>query len=154
MFQVFRSHQDRKTNSSICCLGEVTAQQSCFEIYWPLVQLQKYFNPIVLRVNKVDMKDVAEPSTLQFGAVLYESYDLHMTCILHSYISTFVQYLCNIYFDFPSIIEVCSCISLPCLLKRSKKQNRNTYVLKQLWGSILKQSCKLCTKSFFSYFAE
>ena len=50
--------------------------------------------------------DVAEPSTLQLWAVLYESYDLHMTCILHSYISTFVQYLCNICFDFPSIIEV------------------------------------------------
>ena len=78
------------------------------------MQLQKYFNPIVLRVNKVDMKDhwgmrasdVAEPSTLQLWAVLNESYDLHMTCILHSYISTFVQYLCNIAFDFPSIIGV------------------------------------------------
>ena len=78
------------------------------------MQLKNYFNAIVLRVNKVDMKDhwgmrasdVAEPSTLQLWAVLNESYDLHMTCILHSYISTFVQYLCNIAFDFPSIIGV------------------------------------------------
>jgi hypothetical protein len=32
-FQVFSSRQDRKTNLSICFLGEVTAQQFCFEIY-------------------------------------------------------------------------------------------------------------------------
>ena len=31
--QVFPSHQDRKTNSSVCFLGEVMAQQFCFEIY-------------------------------------------------------------------------------------------------------------------------
>ena len=35
-FQVFPSRQDRKTNSFVCFLGEVTAQQFCFEIYWPL----------------------------------------------------------------------------------------------------------------------
>ena len=35
-FQVFLSCQDRNTNSSVCFLGEVTARQSCFEIYWPL----------------------------------------------------------------------------------------------------------------------
>ena len=33
-FQVFPSHQGR--NSFICFLGEVTARQLCFEIYWPL----------------------------------------------------------------------------------------------------------------------
>ena len=33
-FNYFR--QDRKTNLSICFLEEVTAQQFCFEIYWPL----------------------------------------------------------------------------------------------------------------------
>ena len=60
-----------------------------------MMRVQKYINGIVLRVNKVDMKDhwgMAEPSTLQFGAVLYESYDLHMTCILHSYIHCITQY--------------------------------------------------------------
>ena len=36
-FQVFPSHQDRKSNSSIRFLGEVMARQFCFEIYWPLV---------------------------------------------------------------------------------------------------------------------
>ena len=35
-FQVFRSHQDRKTNLFVCFLGEVTARLICFEIYWPL----------------------------------------------------------------------------------------------------------------------
>ena len=35
-FQVFPSRQDRKTNLSVCFLGEVTARQFCFEIYWPL----------------------------------------------------------------------------------------------------------------------
>ena len=36
-FQVFPSRQDRKKNRSfVCFLGEVTAQQFCFEIYWPL----------------------------------------------------------------------------------------------------------------------
>ena len=30
------SRQDRKTISFICLLGEVTAWQFCFEIYWPL----------------------------------------------------------------------------------------------------------------------
>ena len=35
-FQVFPSPQDRKTNLSICFLGEVTARQFCSEIYWPL----------------------------------------------------------------------------------------------------------------------
>ena len=35
-FQVFPSCQDRKTNSSVRFLGEVTARQFCFEIYWPL----------------------------------------------------------------------------------------------------------------------
>ena len=35
-FQVFPSHQDRKTNSFVCFLGLVIAQQFCFEIYWPL----------------------------------------------------------------------------------------------------------------------
>ena len=34
--QVFPSPQDRKTNLSICFLGEVTARQFCSEIYWPL----------------------------------------------------------------------------------------------------------------------
>ena len=37
-FQVFRSHQDRKTNSFISFLGEVTARQFCFEIYFALVK--------------------------------------------------------------------------------------------------------------------
>ena len=32
-FQVFRDCQDRKTNSSVCFLGEVTALQFFFEIY-------------------------------------------------------------------------------------------------------------------------
>ena len=31
-FQVFPSHQDRKTNSFVCFWGKVTARQSCFEI--------------------------------------------------------------------------------------------------------------------------
>ena len=35
-FQEYPSCQDRKTNSFFCFLGEVTAQQFCFEIYWPL----------------------------------------------------------------------------------------------------------------------
>ena len=35
IFQVFPS-QDRKINLSVCFFGEVTAQQFCFEIYWPL----------------------------------------------------------------------------------------------------------------------
>ena len=35
-FQVFLSRQDRKTNSFVHFLGEVTARQFCFEIYWPL----------------------------------------------------------------------------------------------------------------------
>ena len=35
-FQVFPSRQDRKTNLSVCFLGEVMDQQFCFEIYWPL----------------------------------------------------------------------------------------------------------------------
>ena len=35
---VFPSHQDRKTNSFIHFLGEVTVQQFCFEIYWPLAE--------------------------------------------------------------------------------------------------------------------
>ena len=35
----FKHCQDRKTNSSVCFLGEVTARQFCFEIYWPLVQV-------------------------------------------------------------------------------------------------------------------
>ena len=36
-FQVFLSHQERKKKSFICFLGEVMAQQFCFENYWPLV---------------------------------------------------------------------------------------------------------------------
>ena len=35
-FQVFPDCQDRKTNSFVCFLGEITARQFCFEIYWPL----------------------------------------------------------------------------------------------------------------------
>ena len=35
-FQVFLSRQNRKTNLSVHVLGEVTAWQFCFEIYWPL----------------------------------------------------------------------------------------------------------------------
>ena len=35
-FQVFPSRQDRKIDSFVCFLGEVTAWQFCFEIYWPL----------------------------------------------------------------------------------------------------------------------
>ena len=35
-FQVFLSRQDRKTNSSVCYLGEVMARQFRFEIYWHL----------------------------------------------------------------------------------------------------------------------
>ena len=35
-FWVFLSRQDRKTNSFGSFLGEVTARQFCFEIYWPL----------------------------------------------------------------------------------------------------------------------
>ena len=35
-FQVFLSRQDRKTNSFVRFLGEVTARQFFFEIYWPL----------------------------------------------------------------------------------------------------------------------
>ena len=34
MFQVFRSCQDRKANLSVCFLGEVTARQFCFEIFF------------------------------------------------------------------------------------------------------------------------
>ena len=34
--QVFPSRQDRKTNLFVCFIGEVTAGQFCFEIYWPL----------------------------------------------------------------------------------------------------------------------
>ena len=37
-FQVFPSPQDKKTNLLICFLGEVTALQFCFEIYWPLIE--------------------------------------------------------------------------------------------------------------------
>ena len=33
-----KSRQARKTNSSVCFLGEDTARQFCFEIYWPLGQ--------------------------------------------------------------------------------------------------------------------
>ena len=35
-FQVFPSRQDRKTNSLVHFLGEVTAWQFCFKIYWSL----------------------------------------------------------------------------------------------------------------------
>ena len=30
--------EDRKIDSFVCFLGEVSAQQFCFEIYWPLVR--------------------------------------------------------------------------------------------------------------------
>ena len=36
-FQVFPSRQDRKTNSFVRCLGEVTDRQFFFEIYCPLL---------------------------------------------------------------------------------------------------------------------
>ena len=39
VFQVFPSHQDRKTNSLVHCLGDLG--QCCFNIYWPL-----YSHPI------------------------------------------------------------------------------------------------------------
>ena len=39
-FQVFLSCQDRKTNLSLCFSWEVTTQQFCFYIYWPLEQLE------------------------------------------------------------------------------------------------------------------
>ena len=39
-FQVFSDCQGWKTNTSICFLGEVMAQQFCFKIYWPLWQLK------------------------------------------------------------------------------------------------------------------
>jgi hypothetical protein len=35
-FQVFPSRQDRKTNSFVRFLGEITARQFSSEIYWPL----------------------------------------------------------------------------------------------------------------------
>ena len=38
-FQVFPSQQDRKTNSSVCFFGGFMARQFCFEIYWPLENL-------------------------------------------------------------------------------------------------------------------
>ena len=41
-FQVFLSCQDRKTNSFIHYLGEVTVWQFCFEIYWPLGRLPRF----------------------------------------------------------------------------------------------------------------
>ena len=40
-FQVFRSRQDRKTNSFVCFMGEVLTQQFCFEIYWSLWGTEK-----------------------------------------------------------------------------------------------------------------
>ena len=36
-FQVFSDCQVGKTNSFVCFMGEVTARQFCFEIYWPLI---------------------------------------------------------------------------------------------------------------------
>ena len=38
-FQVFPSRQDRKTKSFVYFLGEFTARQFCFEIFWPLREL-------------------------------------------------------------------------------------------------------------------
>ena len=43
-FQVLPSRQDRKTNLSVHFLGEVTAQQFCFEIYWPLKEANYTIN--------------------------------------------------------------------------------------------------------------
>ena len=55
-FWVFPSHQDRKTNSFVCFLGEVTAQQFCFEIYclylWVLMRLPNS------QLIKIDIKMV------------------------------------------------------------------------------------------------
>ena len=45
-FQVFPDCQDRKTNSSVCFLGEVTTRQFYFEIYWPLGKQSKCENLI------------------------------------------------------------------------------------------------------------
>ena len=47
-FQVFPSHQDRKTNSFVCFLGEVTTWQFCFEIYWPLALSSSALNQKVI----------------------------------------------------------------------------------------------------------
>ena len=50
-FQVFWGHQDRKTNSFVCFLGEVTARQFYFEIYWTLSPMKlwvKWFTVLIL----------------------------------------------------------------------------------------------------------
>ena len=51
-FQVFPRHQDRKTNLFICFLGEFTAHQFCFEIYWPLENPKNNRGFLVRIVNK------------------------------------------------------------------------------------------------------
>ena len=49
-FEVYPSHQDRKTNSTVCFLGEVMARQFFFEIYWPLNDTKKIRNTLILLV--------------------------------------------------------------------------------------------------------
>ena len=55
-FQVFPSRQDRKTNSFVCILWEVTARQFCFEIYWPLEVLEG--NPILKSCEIVSTEEI------------------------------------------------------------------------------------------------
>ena len=51
-FQVFPSHPDRKTNSSVYFLGEVSARQFCFKIYWPLEIHENFkFLPVLNNTN-------------------------------------------------------------------------------------------------------
>ena len=59
-FHVFPSHQDRKTNLSICYLGEVEARQFCFEIYWTLrniktIRIKGYFGRRYLKLRESGM---------------------------------------------------------------------------------------------------
>ena len=59
-FQVFRSHQDRKTNLSIWFLGEVTAWQFCFEIYWPLPETHR--PQIIKKIARCEFKWMSKKS--------------------------------------------------------------------------------------------
>ena len=48
--QYFRRRQDRKTNSLVLFLGEVTARQICFEIYWPLLMSDRNEKFLILNL--------------------------------------------------------------------------------------------------------
>ena len=53
-FQVFPSNQERKTNLSVCFLGEVKAGQFLFEIYRPLT-ISDYIQYPCLNIISADI---------------------------------------------------------------------------------------------------